>query len=170
MDGYVGQIMLFGGNFAPRNWLYCAGQLLPISQYQILFSVIGTIYGGNGQVNFALPDLRGRVPSQSGTGGPLTPIGLGQYAGQENVTLTTANLPPHNHAVQCSSNTGNNDSPVGNYSADEGHSGFQLFSNTANNVMGPTANTGSGQSFSIRQPMLGMNYIICFDGLYPERP
>src|SRR5271155_1968503 len=94
---YVGQIMMFGGNFAPAGWMTCSGQLLPISEYETLFNLIGTTYGGDGQSTFQLPDMRSRVPIHMGQGTGLSNYVLAQAAGTENVTLTTAQIPAHNH-------------------------------------------------------------------------
>src|SRR5262245_26202423 len=100
-DPFIAEIKMFGGNFAPLGWATCDGQLLPISQYTALFSLLGTTYGGDGVTNFALPDLRGRVPMHPGQGPGLSPRTLGEKAGTETVTLTTAQLPAHNHAANC---------------------------------------------------------------------
>lgn len=102
MEGTIGEIRGFGGNFAPRNWAFCNGQLIAINQNQALFSIIGTIYGGDGRTTFALPDLRGRAPLSSGTGPGLSPRPLGQRSGTEIVTLTTNQMPSHNHYLTSS--------------------------------------------------------------------
>src|SRR5690606_37421738 len=106
MEPFIGQIMMFAGNFAPRGWALCDGQLLPIAQNSALFSILGTTYGGNGQTTFALPDLRGRMPVHPGNGPGLTPRTLGERSGQESVTLTINQMPAHNHTL----NVVNNDS------------------------------------------------------------
>lgn len=100
MEGYLAEIRGFGGNFAPRNWAFCNGQLLAISQNQALFSLLGTTYGGDGRTTFALPDLRGRAPISAGTGPGLSPRPLGQRSGQEYVVLTQTQIPSHNHVAQ----------------------------------------------------------------------
>ncbi len=107
MEPYIGQIQAFGFNFAPVGWAQCNGQLLPIAQYQALFSLLGTTYGGDGQTTFALPDLRGRSIVHYGSGPGLSPVQLGQNGGHETVTLTINQLPSHNHAVSVAVNTGN---------------------------------------------------------------
>src|SRR3982074_103263 len=99
MDGYIGEIRMFAGNFAPRNWATCDGQLLAIAQNTALFSILGTTYGGNGQTTFALPDLRGRGPTHAGQGPGLTNHVLGETGGAENVTLTVGQIPVHNHSL-----------------------------------------------------------------------
>ena len=101
MEGFLGQVILFGGSFAPRNWEFCDGQLLAISQWQALYSILGTTYGGDGRTNFALPDLRSRIPIGQGSGPGLTTRQLGSKGGSETVTLTTADMPSHNHQVGC---------------------------------------------------------------------
>src|ERR1700742_2469234 len=98
-DQFIGEIRLFPYNFAPRDWAFCQGQLLPISQYAALFSLLGVNYGGNGTTNFGLPDLRDKVPIHWGQGPGLTDIVIGETAGEPSVTLLTAQLPPHNHPM-----------------------------------------------------------------------
>src|SRR6187551_576055 len=123
MESFIASIILFAGNFAPRGWAFCQGQILSIAQNTALFSILGTTFGGNGQTTFALPDLRGRVPMHWGQGPGLTNRTLGEIGGTENVTLTVNNLPSHTHvstltAAQPSSNlAGNADSPNGNIPA-----------------------------------------------------
>src|ERR1700712_62933 len=102
---FIGNIILFGGNFPPVGWLTCDGSLVPISQYDVLFNLIGTTYGGDGQTTFALPDLRSRIPMHMGQGPGLSNYVLGQMAGVESVSLTSANVPPHSHPVAASSAT-----------------------------------------------------------------
>src|SRR3954468_21133588 len=101
-DPYIGEIRMFGGNFAPAGWAFCSGQLIPISENDTLFNLIGTTYGGDGQSTFALPDLRGRVPIHMGTGPGLSTHIIGEAAGVESVTLLTQNMPPHTHAMVAS--------------------------------------------------------------------
>src|SRR5437773_12295055 len=110
---YVGEIRMFGGNFAPAGWMFCDGQLLPISENETLFQLIGTTYGGDGQSTFALPDLRGRVPIHQGTN-QGTSYTLAETGGVETVTLTTNQIPVHSHALQASTNIANQSSPAGN--------------------------------------------------------
>ena len=169
MDGYIGEIRMFAGNFAPQDWAFCQGQTIAISENQSLYSIIGTVYGGNGTTTFALPDLRGRAPIQQGRGPGLSEYQLGQRAGFEETTLLPANLPAHTHDVKCASGAGTVDSPVDAYAADEGHPTFKLYNQTPNATMGATTSTGSSYPISIIQPSLGINYIICTNGLYPSR-
>ena len=127
MEPFIAQIMMFGGNFAPRGWAFCDGQLLPINQYSALFSLLGTTYGGDGRTTFALPDLRGRAPIHVGVGPGLTPVKGGERIGAEKTTLSIVNLPAHNHigtvnrivangeatiAIPASTNPGNETEPA----------------------------------------------------------
>src|SRR4051812_30135437 len=106
---YVGEVRMFAGNFAPAGWMFCEGQLLPISEYETLFNLIGTTYGGDGQSTFALPDLRGRLPIHQGNGFTLAETG-----GVEEVTLTVSQIPSHTHSLLASQNTGTGTNPAGN--------------------------------------------------------
>ena len=126
MDGILGEIRLFAGNFAPRNWVFCHGQILPINQYQALFSLFQTYYGGNGQTTFALPDLRGRAPVGFGSGANLSTYTIGQKTGIDTNTLSIPQLPAHTHIVSgatsslATTQAGDGESPVGNYFANDG--------------------------------------------------
>lgn len=171
-EAYIGSIVLFAGNFAPRGWAFCQGQLLPIAQNTALFSILGTTYGGNGQTNFALPDLRGRAPIGTGQGPGLTNVQLGESIGSETVTLTVNQMPAHNHAMACDATSAGSADPTNNYPGNPGTlSGAQLYGSTANALMAPAAISpaGGSQPVSIQQPSLGMNYIICLEGLFPSR-
>ncbi len=109
---YIGEIRMFAGNFAPAGWMLCAGQTLPISEYEVLFQLIGTTYGGDGQETFNLPDLRGRVPIHMGTGPDGTTYQQGEMGGVEEVTLTVQQIPNHNHALLASTAEGTQNSPA----------------------------------------------------------
>ena len=177
MEAYMGSIMLFAGNFAPRGWMFCAGQTLPIAQYQALFSLLGTFYGGNGTTNFMLPDLRSRVPVGTGQGQGLSNWVLGEQQGVENVTLTPNQMPAHNHTVQVGTSEANTPVASNNYLAVANSTlgGDPVVVNTYNGTPNATLAANSisvaGQSLphSNIQPSLGLNYIICIDGLYPSR-
>jgi microcystin-dependent protein len=166
----LGQIAIVGFNYAPRGWALCDGQLLAISQNQALFSLLGTTYGGDGRTTFALPDLRGRAPIHVGNGPGLSTIQWGEKSGSETVTLTTANLPSHSHTLNVSSAKATSNSPNDNYHADSG-----LFDkdyiNSGGTSMGAQAisPTGGNMPVSIRQPSLGMYYIIAVNGDWPTR-
>src|SRR6476620_7519707 len=113
-EPFIGEIRIFGFNFAPRGWAFCNGQILSIAQNTALFSLLGTTFGGNGQTTFALPDLRGRVPIHTGQGPGLSPVTLGMVPGTEMVTLLQSNMPAHRHPVQAVAGLGNNITPAGN--------------------------------------------------------
>ena len=175
MDGTIGQIMMFGGNFAPRNWLYCHGQLLSIAQNQAFFSVIGTIYGGDGRTTFAMPDLRGRAAVSAGTGPGLSNYPLGSRRGSETRQLIAANVPSHNHSVALvgEENIANSGDPSNKMLA---VSTSQVYtSDTANNEVAMNAksisqqNVGGNQPFQIIQPVQAVNYVICTAGIFPSR-
>jgi microcystin-dependent protein len=180
MDAFIGSIMMFAGNFAPRGWALCEGQLLSISQNTALFSLLGTTYGGNGQTTFALPDLRGRVPVQAGQGPGLSNVDLGESAGVETVTLTQQTMPAHTHTavVSVHANTSNQetDTPTNNYLGGSSGRGTTVYTATAPDttlnagaVTAQVGSTGGNQPFPIRQPYLGINFIICMEGIYPSR-
>ena len=176
--GFIGETKVFGGNFAPRSWALCNGQLLSIAQNTALFSILGTTYGGDGRTTFGLPDCRGRAVIGAGRGPGLTDRRLGQRGGVETHTLNTNEMPLHNHAM--SNNAINaaadqRDPGSNNLAQAETDSGdaVNVYSATAANThVGPTvtANAGAGQGFSIMQPWLAMNWIICLFGTYPSRP
>jgi microcystin-dependent protein len=174
MEGYIAQILFFAGNFPPKYWAFCDGQILSIASNTALFSLIGTMYGGNGTTTFALPDFRGRVPMGMGQGPGLPNINQGQFLGAPTATLTTAQMPVHTHVASASvavaSTNGNFASPVGN-----------IFATSAANAYGPAAtgaaagttltlaNTGGNQPFSVQQPTLAVNFVICLNGIFPSR-
>jgi microcystin-dependent protein len=164
---------MFAGNFAPRGWAFCDGQLLAISSNSALFSILGTTYGGDGRVTFGLPDLRGRAPIHAGgSQGPgLSRRRLGEKGGSENVTLAVQQLPPHNHKLKADEAVANQVTPEGNVLASKNRT--KLYSDgPANKDMGASSigNAGGGQAHPNMQPYLGINYIICLQGIYPSRP
>jgi microcystin-dependent protein len=178
MEGTLATIMIFGGNFAPSAWMFCAGQLLPIAEYDALFSLLGTTYGGDGQTTFGLPDMRGRIPVGTGTGGGLSTVALGQAAGTENVTLTQTQMPAHNHPMTASVSTSSSN-------ADGSNSPAKVLATPTTNLYAPTsaatnnylggasvslAAQGGSQPINILQPYLALNYVICVEGIYPSRP
>lgn len=165
MEPFIGQILMFGGNFAPRGWALCDGALLAISQNQALFSILGTTYGGDGRTTFQLPDLRGRVAMHPGNGPGLSSRSLGQIGGSETNVLNANQLPPHNHAVR-GSEEGTQTDPNGNFVAG---SGMPAFATTPDVTMGTTANAGGGQSINNIQPFQCVNYIIALVGTFPSR-
>jgi microcystin-dependent protein len=188
-DPFLGMIITVPYNFAPQGWAFCNGQILPISQNTALFALIGTTFGGDGVATFALPDLRGRVPVSSGQGPGLSVYDLGEIGGTENVTLTTSQMPPHNHVITLNNLTatanarntaGNSQSPAGNLPAVEAAGVTATYSNApANATMAAGAVTvtgtatasvsGSGLPLQILSPFLTVNYCIALQGIFPSR-
>jgi microcystin-dependent protein len=161
---YIGEIRMFGGNFAPQGWAFCDGSLLPISQNDTLFALIGTTYGGDGQQTFALPDLRGRIPIHQGTGHVI-----GENGGSETVTLTTAQLPAHAHRL-ASGFAAMYGSPSGDAVADTGASA--IYGTGAANVnMAPAASVDAGgnQPHNNLMPYQCVNFIISLFGIFPTQ-
>lgn len=164
MDPFVAEIRIFAGNFAPKGWAFCNGQLLPISQNTALFSLLGTTYGGNGKSDFALPNLQGRAPMHPGQGPGLSLRDLGESGGDEAVTLQTRQLPAHTHALQGTDAPADSNNPSGKYFAvaDE------------NIYRSPGAAVGPAPSVPIAphnnmQPYLTLNFIIALQGVFPPR-
>lgn len=188
MEGTLAEIRMFAGNFAPRGWQYCQGQLLPIAQWTAVFSLVGTTYGGNGQTTFGMPDFRGRVAvgAQFSQGPGLPAYQLGEMAGTPTTTLLLTNLPFHNHTISGTVTMQANNDATGLTDDANGARlglpnkppGFNIFT-TATDALTPMApaNTsglgvsfnGSNQPFNSMPPYLGMNYIICVEGIYPSR-
>jgi microcystin-dependent protein len=170
MEPYLGQIQAFGFNFAPVGWAQCNGQLLSIDQNQALFSLLGTTFGGDGQTTFALPDLRGRSIVHAGTGPGLYSIQLGESGGRETVTLTTNQLPSHNHAVSIAVNTGSGEESASTKYIANHSSAFNESSTPGALLKGVNQiNIGGNQPVNIQNPFLGMNYCIALEGIYPSR-
>jgi microcystin-dependent protein len=169
-SSFVGQIALFGFNFAPRNYAFCNGQTLSIGSNAALFSLLGTTYGGNGTNTFALPDLRGRVAVHFGQGVGLSTYVIGEIAGAENVTLTVGQMPAHNHTVNSTAETAANGSPHSKYLAASG-TPLYLASPMAVETMNPAMLNvaGGSQPFNVIQPTLALNYCIALVGVYPSR-
>jgi microcystin-dependent protein len=171
-DPYVGEIRMVGFNFAPQGWAFCNGQLLPISQNEALYSLIGTFYGGNGTSNFALPNLQSRVAIHQGTGNGLSPYVIGQVGGVESVALQYNQMPIHNHSVGVVNAGGNVASPSGNYPAIESTGTSLNYSNGTPNASLNAAtigNAGGTTPGSIIQPYLCVNFIIALVGIFPTR-
>jgi microcystin-dependent protein len=171
MEGYISEIRMFAGNFAPRSWAFCNGSLQSIANNSALFALVGTTYGGDGQTTFGLPDLRSRVAVHTGTGAGLSNYQLGQMGGSESVTLTALNVGGHTHAVTGTTVVAVNNFPAGN--------GDPIYSTaTDNSAMAPASLTGvtvapqtpSGNTpINTIQPYIGMNFIICLEGIFPSR-
>ncbi len=170
-EPFIAEIRIFAGNFAPRGWAFCNGQLLPIAQNTALFSLIGTTYGGDGRTTTALPDLQGRAPMHPGTGPGLTNKRLGQTGGVDTVTLSEAQMPGHNHTPYGTTAPNNSEKPGGNtwgqHSTDDAYRETTVF----NAPMHPDAiaASGGGQPHNNRQPYLTLNFIIALIGIYPSR-
>jgi microcystin-dependent protein len=167
-DQYLGEIRMFTGNFAPEGWLFCNGQVLNISQYDALFSLIGTFYGGDGISTFALPDLRGRNPLHNGTASSGITYNLGQMGGLEQVTLSTSELPTHTHTVNALSSMGTTASPSNAFWA--GSTIVQYSTITTNGVMGSQAIsvTGGSTPHNNMMPFLAISFIIATSGIFPS--
>jgi microcystin-dependent protein len=178
-QAYIGSIFMFAGNFNPRGYMLCQGQLLPISQYAALFSILGTTYGGNGTTNFALPNLSSRVPVGAGNGPGLSPVVLGEQGGSQNVTLTINQMPAHTHACTVTLNAAADGRPSSDSPADavlDSGSGTNFFAaasdGTKMNAGAATAvvaPAGANQPVSIQNPYLGITYIIAIQGIFPSR-
>lgn len=178
MEGTLAEVRMFAGNFAPRGWLLCNGQLLPISQWTAVFALVGTIYGGNGQTTFGIPDFRGRIALGTGSGPGLPVVNIGEMSGVESTTLISSNLPFHNHQV-----TGNiirQGSADGVLSTDptaRRTGPANIYTNATDELvnMAPiavnlsTTIAGSNQPFSNRCPYIGINFIMCVEGIFPSR-
>lgn len=169
MEPFIGQIQIFGFNFAPRGWALCDGQLLPISQNTALFSLLGTTYGGDGRTTFALPDLRGRVPVHVGNGPGLDTISWGEKGGQIQSQLTVANLPSHSHALNGTNGTADQAQPGGNALAQSSEDQYAAAAPGDAMRAGSVGNTGGNQAFNIRNPYLGIYYSIALQGIFPSR-
>ncbi len=169
---FIGSIVLFGGNFAPRNWAFCDGSLQSIQQNSALFAILGTTYGGDGRTTFALPDLRGRAPIHAAQGPGLPPYTLGEMGGSPTQTLNIQQMPPHTHAVKVPTTDGggNSASPNDKINAEQGGNFYADLVNADGSYGGVTASvTGGGQPVSIMQPYLAINYIIALYGTFPSR-
>ncbi|HTB21216.1 MAG TPA: tail fiber protein [bacterium] len=170
-DPYVGEIRMFGGTFVPSGWLPCDGSLLSIPEYQVLFTVIGTIYGGDGVNNFAVPDLRGRVPINQGAGPGLSPRTIGQSFGSETVTLT-ASQAPHTHVLQAAPVAAPTPplNPAGNVLAQAGDNLYSAALNAPVGLQGATVSlAGGGQAHQNMMPSLCVPFIISPNGIFPSQ-
>lgn len=192
MEGTIGEIRMFASNFAPKSWAYCDGSILAIRSNTALFSILGTVYGGNGTTTFALPDLRGRTAVGVGVGPGLSSYTLGEVSGAENQTMTTSQMPAHIHGVSGNLSIAQVSIPAFNGEAtttEPSETNFPAISNganiyadspTPNAFMGPiqatitasdvtVGNTGGNLAFSIQPPYAVINYVICLIGVFPAR-
>jgi len=195
MDPYIGEISMFAGNYAPDGWFICDGRQLPITQYEALYSILSTTYGGDGRTTFALPDLRGRLPAGMGQGTGLSPRAIGDKAGAETVQLGQGELPSHAHGISGQlggaataklnvlSDVGQSDNPSGAYIASHPNAflkngaakvqlNAQAISVDVSGLTLPTATgvVGNGQAHQNMPPFLVINFIIAYNGIYPPRP
>lgn len=166
MEPFIGMIVQFGGNFAPRAWALCDGQLLAIASNTALFSILGTTFGGDGRTTFGLPGMRGRVPVHAGDGPGLSNRRLGAKGGTETVTLTVSQIPAHHHSLQAGTGKAGSNASNG-YLADTNE--FDAAAGGGNLNVGTIGNTGGGQSHTNMQPWIAINFIIALQGTYPSR-
>jgi microcystin-dependent protein len=174
-DPFIGEIRIFGGNFAPKGWAFCNGQLMSISQNTALFSLLGTTYGGDGRTTFALPNLQGSAPLMAGQGNGLSQYDLGQIGGAPTVTLPSTALPAHTHAVSGTTTPGSVADPAGDVWSVAGVArGTVMYSANAGSApqMNPQAfaPAGSSQPHNNMPPYLVLTFIIALQGIYPSRP
>ncbi len=170
----IATISAFAGSFIPVNYIACDGRLLSIADYQVLYTIIGTTFGGDGVQTFAVPNLQGRSPVGAGTGPSLSTIVLGQMSGAESATLNSSTMPPHTHTVACDATGASSPNPSGNYFGNAGAApAAAYYSPTGGSLMnaGVVATTGqaSPAGFSIRNPCLAVTYIICAFGIFPSQ-
>ena len=166
---YIGEIKMFGGNFAPNGWLFCQGQLLATADYDTLFQSIGTTYGGDGQTTFALPNLSGRVPVHQGNGPGLTNRVIGELGGTEAVTLTSQQIPQHTHAAVVSSSAGSTGVPSSSVTLGIADIDLHIIESPSVNMNTATiGNTGGSQPHNNLQPTLAINFIISLFGIFPS--
>jgi len=170
-EPFVGEIRMFAGNFAPSGWAFCDGQLLAVSQNDALFSLLGTIYGGDGRTTFGLPDSRGRVPVHAGSGPGLSPRALGSKSGAEKVTLTVNQLPSHAHPLQATGSQGDSQQPVGRALAPTGGlvDAFSEDFDAEAMAAAAVSATGGSRSHTNLAPFLCVHFIIALFGIYPSR-
>ena len=168
-EPFIAEIRIFAGNFAPRGWAFCNGQLLPVSQNTALFSLLGTTYGGDGRTTTALPNLEGRAPMHAGRGPGLTSRRLGQRGGVETVTLTEAQMPNHNHTLRGSEEDGAQLTVANNVLPGAGNDMYRAPASTGAMASGVLPETGGSQPHNNMQPFLCINFIIALAGLYPSK-
>jgi microcystin-dependent protein len=169
-EPFVGEIRMFAGNFAPRGWAFCDGQLLAVSQNDALFSLLGTIYGGDGRTTFGLPDMRGRIPVHAGHGPGLSDVRLGAKGGAEKVTLTVNQMPSHGHPLSVSGDLSNTPNPQDNtFGRVAGGDVFATDLAPVNLNSESVTHLGGSRSHTNLQPFLCIHFIIALFGIYPSR-
>ena len=169
-EPFVGEIRMFAGNFAPRGWAFCDGQLLAVSQNDALFSLLGTIYGGDGRTTFGLPDMRGRIPVHAGSGPGLAPRRLGAKGGSENVTLTVNQLPSHTHTGRGSGENGSDPNPNANFLASSTVvQAYATETPDTNFAAHAVTEVGGSRNHTNMMPYVCIHFIIALFGIYPSR-
>ncbi len=171
-EPFVGEVRMFAGNFAPRGWAFCDGQLLAVSQNDALFSLYGTIYGGDGRTTFGLPDMRGRIPMHAGSGPGLTPRALGLKIGNETETLTANQIGSHNHSIQASNTAGSSATPSGSFAKDNSSSNLYVTALSATTTALDSSmitNSGGSSNHTNIMPYLCVHFIVALVGIYPSR-
>jgi len=167
---YIGEIRMFAGNFAPNGWMFCDGQLIPISENDALFNLIGTTYGGDGQDTFGLPNLQSRVPMHMGKGSDGITYTIGETIGVESVTLSTQQMPQHSHSEMASTVAGSDPTPAGNILATSGGGIFLYYEGAVDAPMAAAVQpVGGSQPHENCQPFLVINYIISLFGIFPTQ-
>lgn len=179
MEGVIGFVTCFAGNFAPKNWAFCQGQVINIASNTALFSILGTVYGGNGTTTFGLPDLRGRAVVGVGQGAGLSQYSLGQVGGSTNTTINQTQMPAHVHTLSAqltpkASDNGATAMPTNAVFATASNGSPSFATSPSTSMAGFTAAlttspTGGNQPFSIQHPVMALNYIVCLYGVYPAR-
>lgn len=170
-EPFVGEIRMFAGNFAPRGWAFCDGQLLAVSQNDALFSLFGTIYGGDGRTTFGLPDMRGRLPIHAGSGPGLSPRRLGSKGGAEEVTLTANQLPSHSHTINAVSTPASETGPGLNETLAQsvGYDAYVPSGSPESMASQNVSSVGGSRAHTNEMPYLCVHYIVALFGIYPSR-
>lgn len=170
-EPFIAEVRIFAGNFAPRGWAFCNGQLLPVSQNTALFSLLGTTYGGDGRTEFGLPNLQGKAPMHPGDGPGLTERSLGEAGGQKEIQLTETQIPSHSHQIKASLPLADDDDPGTDkfLATARGAGVYKSPSNLVQMAAQATSEVGSGQPHDNMQPYLTLNFIIALVGVYPSR-
>lgn len=168
-EPFIGEIRMFAGNFAPRGWAFCDGQLLAVSEHDALFSLFGTIYGGDGRTTFGLPELRGRIPIHAGSGPGLSPRTLGAKSGTENETIVSNTMPSHTHAWRTTTGAAQNASPIGAMLAKPAANVYETIDPTDSMAADMVQPTGGSQSHDNVMPYLCVNFIVALQGIYPSQ-
>lgn len=168
-EPFIAEIRFFAGNFAPRSWAFCDGQLLPIAQHTAVFSLVGTTYGGDGRTSFGLPNLQGRAPMHPGRGPGLTSRRLGEVGGVGTVTLAQSQTPAHTHSLIASTQAATTNNPEDNVPATTREDTYSAGGTVTGMAVDSVGSAGGGQAHNNLQPYLVLNFIIALEGVYPSR-